>query len=125
MSVLMFASLVAAALLLVGVLVLMRWTRQDSVQIVFARAYLKAYGVTNDKRESVRAAIAVLRKGGAFSDVTDEDTAFLADLFSDLHNPQTVLGRVVQRAESRRSARPLRDRDSLRRLAHTARAEGA
>jgi hypothetical protein len=125
MSVLMFVSLVVAAGLLVGVLVLRRWMLQDSTQIVFARAYLRAYGITNDKRESVRTAITALRKGGAFSDVTDEDTAFLADLFSDLHNPQTVLGRVVQRAESRRSARPLRDRDSLRRLAHAARAEGA
>jgi hypothetical protein len=125
MSIPVVVSLVVAVVLLVAVLVLRRRTGQNSTQIVFARAYLKAYGITNDKRESVRAALAVLRKGGTFSDVTDEDTAFLADLFSDLHNPQTVLGRVVQRAESRRSARPLRDRDSLRRLAHSARAEGA
>ena len=114
--------LVAAIVILAGALAL---RPRPGAQIVLATAYLRAFRTTNDKRESLRRALTVLRNRPLFADLSDEDITFLAELFEHCHHPQIALGQVVHTAESRRSPRRLQDHDSLRAFVAGARKEGA
>ena len=116
--------LVAAIIILAGALAL-RLRPRPGAQIVLATAYLRALRTTNDKKESLRRALTVLRNRPPFADLSDEDVTFLAELFEDCRHPQVALGQVVHLAESRRSPRHLQDHDSLRAFVTAARKEGA
>ncbi len=117
-------TLTLALLVFAAVLVLRLRPRQD-VQIVFAKAYLKTYRGTRDRKESILAALAVLRKRAPFSDVSEDDAVFLADLFGRLHHPHIVLGQVLVTADHKRSAGSLRNRVHLQMVMDGARAQGA
>jgi len=116
--------LVAAIVIPAGALALKLRPRAGA-QIVLATAYLRALRTTNDKKESLRRALTVLRNRPLFADLRDEDITFLAELFEDCRHPQVALGQVVHLAESRRSPRRLQDHDSLRAFVAGARKEGA
>jgi len=116
--------LVAAIVIPAGALAL-KLRPRPGAQIVLAIAYLRALRTTNDKKESLRRALTVLRNRPLFADLRDEDITFLAELFEDCRHPQVALGQVVHLAESRRSPRRLQDHDSLRALVAGARKEGA
>jgi len=116
--------LVAAIVILAGALAL-RLRPRPGAQIVLAIAYLRALRTTNDKKESLRRALTVLRNRPLFADLSDEDITFLAELFEHCHHPQIALGQVVHTAESRRSPRRLQDHDFLRAFVAGARKEGA
>ena len=107
--------LVAAIVIPAGALAL-KLRPRPGAQIVLATAYLRALRTTNDKKESLRRALTVLRNRPLFADLRDEDITFLAELFEDCRHPQVALGQVVHLAESRRSPRRLQDHDSLRAL---------
>ncbi len=116
--------LVAAIVILAGALAL-RLRPRPGAQIVLAIAYLRALRTTNDKKESLRRALTVLRNRPLFAALSDEDIAFLAELFEHCRHPQVALGQVVHSAESRRAPRRLQDHDSLRAFVTAARQEGA
>ncbi len=116
--------LVAAIVIPAGALTL-KLRPRPGAQIVLAIAYLRALRTTNDKKESLRRALTVLRNRPLFADLRDEDITFLAELFEDCRHPQVALGQVVHLAESRRSPRRLQDHDSLRAFVAGARKEGA
>ncbi|PYM95133.1 MAG: hypothetical protein DME08_16545 [Candidatus Rokuibacteriota bacterium] len=119
MLALTFVLLVSAAVLV------LRMRPEQDVQIVFAKTYLKTYRATRDRKESLLTALAVVRKRAPFSDVSDDDAAFLADLFGRLHHPHVVLGQVLRSADHKRSVGSLRNRDQLRVVMDGARAQGA
>ena len=116
--------LVATIVFTAGAFVL-RLRPRHGAQIVLATAYLRALRTTNDKKESLRRALTVLRNRPLFADLSDEDITFLAELFEDCRHPQVALGQVVDMAESRRAPKRLQHRDSLRAFVTAARKEGA
>jgi hypothetical protein len=123
---LLFCVLALTFVLLVSAAVLvLRMRPEQDVQIVFAKTYLKTYRATRDRKESLLAALAVVRKRAPFSDVSDEDAVFLADLFGRLHHPHVVLGQVLRSADHKRSVGTLRNRDQLQVVMDGARAQGA
>ena len=123
-SVIWVVMLVAAIVILGGGLAL-RLRPRHGAQIVLATAYLRAFRTTNDKKESLRRALILLRNRPPFADLSDEDITFLAELFEGCRHPQVALGQVVHLAESRRSPQRLQDHDALRAFVAGAREEGA
>src|SRR5262249_56171178 len=85
---LIFLVLALTLVLLVSAVVLvLRMRPEQDVQIVFAKTYLKTYRATRDRKESLLAALAVVRKRASFSDVTDDEALFLPALLPPLHHP--------------------------------------
>jgi len=125
MSVPFLVLMLALALLVTGAVLIIRLRPEQDVQIVFAKAYLKTYRGTRDRKESLLAALAVVRKRAPFSDVSDDDAAFLADLFGRLHHPHVVLGQVLQSADHKQSVGSLRNRAHLQVVIDGAEAQGA
>ncbi|PYN98561.1 MAG: hypothetical protein DMD91_14855 [Candidatus Rokuibacteriota bacterium] len=125
MSVPFLVLMLVLALLVTGAVLIIRLRPEQDVQIVFAKAYLKTYRGTRDRKESLLAALAVVRKRAPFSDVSDEDAAFLADLFGRLHHPHVVLGQVLQSADHKQSVGSLRNRAHLQVVIDGAEAQGA
>jgi len=125
MSLLFCVLALTFALLVSAVVVVLRMRPEQDVQIVFAKTYLKTYRATRDRKESLLTALAVVRKRAPFSDVSDEDAVFLADLFGRLRHPHVVLGQVLRSADHKRSVGSLRNRDQLQVVMDGARAQGA
>ncbi len=125
MSVQFLVLTLALALLVAAAVLILRMRPEQDVQIVFAKAYLKTYRGTRDRKESLLAALAVVRKRAPFSDVSDDDAAFLADLFGRLHHPHVVLGQVLKSADHKRSVGSLRNRAHLQVIIDGALAQGA
>jgi len=125
MSVPFLLMTLAGALLVTAAVLILRMRPEQDVQIVFAKAYLKTYRGTRDRKESLLAALAVVRKRAPFSDVSDDDAAFLADLFGRLHHPHVVLGQVLKSADHKRSVGSLRNRAHLQVIIDGALAQGA
>jgi len=125
MSVPFLVLMLVLALLVTGAVLIIRLRPEQDVQIVFAKAYLKTYRGTRDRKESLLAALAVVRKRAPFSDVSDDDAAFLADLFGRLHHPHVVLGQVLQSADHKQSVGSLRNRAHLQVVIDGAEAQGA
>src|SRR2546428_13121005 len=106
---LLFCVLALTFVLLISAAVLvLRMRPEQDVQIVFAKTYLKTYRATRDRKESLLTALAVVRKRAPFSDFSDEDPAFLADLFVRLHHPHAPLGHVLRSPDHKRSLGALR-----------------
>src|SRR2546426_11332695 len=94
---LLFCVLALTFVLLVSAAVLvLRMRPEQDVQIVFAKTYLKTHRATRDRKESLLTALAVVRKRAPFSDVSDEDAAFPANLFGRFHHPPALLGQALR-----------------------------
>jgi hypothetical protein len=125
MSLLFCVLTAASVLMVVAAILVFRMKPEPDVQIVFAKAYLKTYRGTRDRKESLLAALAVLRKRAPFSEVSDDDAAFLADLFGRLHHPHIVLGHLLRLADDKRTVGSLRNRAHLQMIIEGALAQGA
>ena len=116
--------LVAAIVILAGALAL-RLRPRPGAQIVLAIAYLRALRTTNDKKESLRRALTVLRNRPLFADLSDEDITFLAELFEHCRHPPGRLGPGGPHRREPAAPSRLQNHDSLRAFVTAARKEGA
>jgi len=125
MTLLLCVLTLALVALIVAAVLARRMRPEQDVQIIFAKTYLKTYRSTGDRKESLLTALSLVRKRPPFSEVSEEEAAFLADLFGRLHQPHLVLGQVLHMADHKHSAGYLRNRAHLQTVIEGARAQGA
>jgi hypothetical protein len=121
MTVPLWLWVIVAAIVVGGIFIVARLLTRHNVATLLMTTYRRAHRTTGNHRASLKAAIDSFRDRRPFDELTDEDVAFMIDLFTDIPDPVS-LAAVMQRAESIQSVLQLKDRELMRVYAEVAKA---